>query len=131
MLSFLSKKGHPRLWKQLSVCERSCKQFHKNWCILLSISQKLDLSLFSDAYKDNFVAMDGVNEGDQDKVRGKAVRPNIECTDGYIHMVDTVMFDDTPPWAVIASKAANYSQKNCQIILLMVLLLLYFSGHAQ
>jgi len=33
-------------------------------------------------------------------VKGKIVRPNIECTNGYIHIVDTVMLDDSPPWLV-------------------------------
>lgn len=28
------------------------------------------------------------------------VRPNIECTNGYIHIVDTVMLDDSPPWSL-------------------------------
>ena len=57
-------------------------------------------NLFSDAYKDNFVAM---NEA----VRGKVIRPNIECTNGYIHLVDTVMIDDAPPYAVIANVASG------------------------
>jgi len=33
-------------------------------------------------------------------IKGRIVRPNIECTNGYIHIVDTVMLDDSPPWAV-------------------------------
>ena len=36
-------------------------------------------------------------------VRGRVVRPNIECTNGMIHLVDTVMIDDAPPYQVIAS----------------------------
>ena len=28
------------------------------------------------------------------------IRPNIECTNGIIHTIDTVMIDDAPPWAV-------------------------------
>ena len=31
------------------------------------------------------------------------IRPNIECTNGIIHTIDTVMIDDAPPWAVGAS----------------------------
>ena len=52
-------------------------------------------NLFADAYKDNFVVMEG-----REKVRGKIIRPNIECTNGYIHLTDTVMIDDSPPWTV-------------------------------
>ena len=33
-------------------------------------------------------------------VKAKLIRPNLECTNGYIHLTDTVMIDDTPPWAV-------------------------------
>ena len=51
-----------------------------------------------DAYKDNFVSM-------SDEVRGKVVRPNAECTNGYVHIVDTVMIDDSPVWAVAQSSA--------------------------
>ena len=40
-------------------------------------------------------------------VRGKVIRPNIECTNGYIHLVDTVMIDDAPPYAVIANVASG------------------------
>ena len=36
-------------------------------------------------------------------VRAKVIRPNIECTNGYIHLIDTVMLDDSPPYAVIAN----------------------------
>jgi len=38
-------------------------------------------------------------------VRGKVVRPNAECTNGYVHIVDTVMIDDSPVWAVAQSSA--------------------------
>lgn len=44
-----------------------------------------------------------------EKVQAKVVRPNIECSDGYIHLVDTAMIDDTPPWTVVASKSASNS----------------------
>lgn len=76
-------------------------------------------SNFSDAYKDNFVAM---NEA----VRAKVIRPNIECTNGYIHLIDTVMLDDAPPYAVIASKAtetsAYYTKLICSIQMTLFLL---------
>ena len=42
-------------------------------------------------------------------VRAKVIRPNIECTNGYIHLVDTVMLDDAPPYAVIANSAIGLS----------------------
>ena len=51
--------------------------------------------------------MEGAAGGDQNKVRGKLIRPNIECTDGYIHLVDTAMLDDAPPWTVTAGQASN------------------------
>ncbi|XP_023335433.1 fasciclin-1 [Eurytemora carolleeae] len=38
------------------------------------------------AYKDWYVSWD--------KIKGKVVRPNIECINGYIHLVDTVMMDE-------------------------------------
>ena len=44
---------------------------------------------FSAAYKDSFVVMT-----EAENVRAQVVRPNIECLDGYIHLVDTVMIDD-------------------------------------
>ena len=50
---------------------------------------------FSAAYKDNYVAMI-----ESENIRGKAIKPNMECLDGYIHLIDTVMIDDSPPWAV-------------------------------
>ena len=76
-------------------------------------------NLFSDAYKDNFVAM---NEA----VRGKVIRPNIECTNGYIHLVDTVMIDDAPPYAVIANVASDLqnSAKNLFYIIVIGLIVL-------
>ena len=50
---------------------------------------------FVDAYKDNYISWK--------ETTGKVVRPNIECTNGIIHTVDTVMIDDAPPWAVGAA----------------------------
>ena len=65
---------------------------------------KLLPSIFVDAYKDNFVALtDGANQAKQ--IRGKVFRPNIECIDGYIHMTDTVMLDDSPPWTALGNPA--------------------------
>merc|ERR1712029_774922 len=40
-------------------------------------------------------------------IKGKIVRPNIECTNGYIHIVDTVMLDDSPPWTLLSSAGAK------------------------
>ena len=44
-----------------------------------------------------------------EQVRAKVIRPNIECTNGYIHLIDTVMLDDSPPYAVIASGVRGIS----------------------
>ena len=63
----------------------------------LKFTQLGEFSL--DAYKDNYVAM-------SDQVRAKVVRPNGECTNGYVHVVDTVMLDDSPVWAVAAPNHA-------------------------
>ena len=35
------------------------------------------------------------------------IRPNIECTNGIIHTIDTVMIDDAPPWAVGRAASGN------------------------
>lgn len=72
----------------------------------LKFTQLGEFSL--DAYKDNYVAMN-------DQVRGKVVRPNGECTNGYVHVVDTVMLDDSPVWAVAAASSAPpaASQPTC------------------
>ena len=48
--------------------------------------------LSSDAYKDNYVTWK--------EKQARVIRPNIECTNGIIHTIDTVMIDDAPPWAV-------------------------------
>ena len=59
-------------------------------------------------------------------VRGKVIRPNIECTNGYIHLVDTVMIDDAPPYAVIANVASGLqnSAKNLFYIIVIGLIVL-------
>lgn len=54
-----------------------------------------------------------------EKVQAKVVRPNIECSDGYIHLIDTAMIDDTPPWTVVASQSASISPHFLLIILLL------------
>merc|ERR1712029_82978 len=64
----------------------------------LQFTQLGDFTL--DAYKDNFVSMN-------EDVRGKVVRPNGECLNGYVHVVDTVMLDDSPMWAVAAESDAK------------------------
>ena len=68
----------------------------------------------SDAYKDNFVAWN--------QIQGKVIRPNLECTNGYIHMVDTVMFDDLPPWAV-GSAPKNLHHFNFLVLIITALAL--------
>ena len=53
--------------------------------------QPLSFSLTSlDAYKDNYVTWK--------EKQARVIRPNIECTNGIIHTIDTVMIDDAPPW---------------------------------
>ena len=59
------------------------------------------LFTIADAYKDNYVTWM--------ETSGKVIRPNIECTNGIIHTVDTVMIDDAPPWSV--GRAANFGGK--------------------
>ena len=72
---------------------------------------------FLDAYKDNFVALT-----DGEKVRGKVVRPNIECIDGYIHVTDTVMLDDSPPWTAIAG--ASKIPRNSPMMIFSAIILM-------
>ena len=55
--------------------------------------------------------------------QGRVVRPNIECTNGYIHLVETVMLDSSPPWAVTSS-ALTVIADLC-LLVPGVLLLLY------
>ena len=49
-------------------------------------------------------------------VRAKVIRPNIECTNGYIHLIDTVMLDDSPPYAVIANGERGLSASASRVI---------------
>ena len=53
----------------------------------------------SDAYKDNYVTWN--------EKQARVIRPNIECTNGIIHTIDTVMIDDAPPWAVGRAASGN------------------------
>jgi len=73
-----------------------------------------------DAYKEWFVSW-----GPAGKIKGKIVRPNIECTNGYIHLVDTVMMDDSPPWTVLAASTAASSTYSTALLLILPLLILH------
>ena len=53
-----------------------------------------------------------------DEVRGKVVRPNGECINGYVHVVDTVMIDDSPVWAVAQSSTTPSQMVSNNFILL-------------
>jgi len=70
-----------------------------------------------DAYKEWFVSW-----GPDSKIKGKIVRPNIECTNGYIHLVDTVMMDDSPPWTVLAASEASSTVSTLLLILPLLIL---------
>jgi len=63
------------------------------------------------AYNEWYVSwLDGCRtsyDGTCKGIKGRIVRPNIECTNGYIHIVDTVMMDDSPPWTVLSSAGAK------------------------
>ena len=62
-------------------------------------------------------------------VRAKVIRPNIECTNGYIHLIDTVMLDDSPPYAVIANGVRGLSSSASGAIYkigIVLFLLAYF-----
>ena len=49
----------------------------------------------TDAYKEQYVKWK--------ETTTKVVRPNIECTNGIIHLVDKVFIDNSPPWTVGSS----------------------------
>ena len=57
--------------------------------------------------------------------QGKIVRPNIECTNGYIHLVDTVMMDESPPWTVLAASSTISSTSLTTFLLILPLLILH------
>jgi len=73
-----------------------------------------------DAYKEWFVSW-----GPASKIKGKIVRPNIECTNGYIHLVDTVMMDESPPWTVLAASSAVSATSSTTLLLILPLLILH------
>jgi len=72
-----------------------------------------------DAYKEWFVSL-----GPSGDIQGKVVRPNIQCTNGYIHLVDTVMVDDTPVWAVGEAVGRAFLPSLVAVLILPVVLLL-------
>ena len=61
---------------------------------------------------------------EEEKVGGKAIRPNIECTDGYIHLVDTAMLDNAPPWTILSSAAGMFDLNAPAIFVLLSVLIL-------
>ena len=62
-------------------------------------------------------------------VRAKVIRPNIECTNGYIHLIDTVMLDDSPPYAVIANGQRGISSHAFNTIYAFSLGLFLYAYH--
>ena len=44
---------------------------------------------------------------------------------GYIHLVDTVMMDDSPPWTVLAASTAASSTYSTALLLILPLLILH------
>ena len=66
---FGQKHGHSRLWRQLSVCEKSFRQFHKNWCTLIStivtaVAQKLNiLKIMSACWNDFYFMVEKISNG--------------------------------------------------------------------
>merc|ERR1712062_667305 len=56
-------------------------------------------------------------------VKGRIVRPNIECTNGYIHIVDTVMLDDSPPWLTFGDSAVGEASHRSRLDLLTLFVL--------
>ena len=48
---FAQKNGYSRLWRQLSACERSCKQLYKNWCTLMFLLMYLIELLLKELHK--------------------------------------------------------------------------------
>ena len=52
------------------------------------------------------------------------VRPNIECTDGYIHIIDTAMIDDTPPWTILANQVEKLQMSISILTMTMIVLLI-------
>ena len=76
---------------------------------------------FVGAYKENHVTLhSGMTNGEK-SVRAKVVRPNIECTDGYIHVIDTALIDDAPPWTILANQVQKL-QTTPSILIIMTIL---------
>jgi hypothetical protein len=69
-----------------------------------------------DAYKDHYAAWG--------EVKAKVIRPDQECTNGIIHVVDTVFIDNSPPWSVgraAANRVARLMQISAVILLFFIL----------
>ena len=98
---------------KLNICyfesPLSCK-FKLSPTLLISIA---------DAYKDNFVGWK--------EVKAKVIRPNMECTNGIIHMIDTVLIDDAPPWEV--GGAGGHAYSVFVLIVSLALVTLFGSWH--
>merc|ERR1712088_250295 len=59
-------------------------------------------------------------------VGGRVIRPNIECTNGYIHIIDTVMLDNSPPWQAFPVSAGNFCGADLlSLVVMLGLLILY------
>ncbi len=58
------------------------------------------------AYKDFFVTwhkddhIPNNNDDRRSEIQAKVIRPNVECTNGILHIVDKVFIDEAPPWTV-------------------------------
>jgi len=58
-----------------------------------------------------------------EKVTATAARPNVECMNGIIHVIDRVFIDDAPPWTVGAAATIEPTM----ILTFVGLCLLFFS----
>lgn len=50
------------------------------------------------------------------EVKGKVIRPNVECTNGIIHVVDTVFIDNSPPSQVFSGQISSFSPHGFVIV---------------
>ena len=66
----------------------------------------------ADAYKEQFVKWR--------ETTTKVVRPNVECTNGIIHLVDKVFIDNSPPWTV--GKASQIASSSLLLTALALIL---------
>ena len=82
--------------------------------------------IYLGAYKENHVKLHTAGDmgSTNDNVRAKVVRPNIECTDGYIHIIDTAMIDDTPPWTILANQVENLQMSPSILTMTMIVLII-------